>query len=86
MDIQITIIQRKPGDEKTADQCPMKQANWDIPNPYLSIFALVFFSKDNDAGLFKNEAADLLYHFLILLKAKEFKLEDIEGILKSRSQ
>ncbi len=47
---------------------------------------LVIEAKDNDADLFKNEAADLLYHFLILLKAKDFKLEDIEAVLKDRSK
>lgn len=46
---------------------------------------LVIEAKDNNDELFKNEAADLLYHYLILLKAKGFKLEDIEEILKSRS-
>jgi phosphoribosyl-ATP pyrophosphohydrolase/phosphoribosyl-AMP cyclohydrolase len=47
---------------------------------------LVIESKDNNIGLFKNEAADLLYHFLILLKAKNIKLEEIEEVLKSRSK
>ena len=47
---------------------------------------LVIEAKDDDADLFKNEAADLLYHFLILLKAKDFKLEDIEAILKGRAK
>lgn len=45
---------------------------------------LVIEAKDDNIDLFQNEAADLLYHFLILLKAKEVKLETIEGILKSR--
>ena len=45
---------------------------------------LVIESKDNNVDLFKNEAADLLYHFLILLKTKNQKLEDIEEILKGR--
>lgn len=45
---------------------------------------LVIESKDNDVDLFKNEAADLLYHFLILLKTKSLKLEDIEEVLKGR--
>ncbi len=45
---------------------------------------LVIESKDNDVDLFKNEAADLLYHFLILLKTKNLKLEDIEEILRGR--
>ncbi|TRW27317.1 bifunctional phosphoribosyl-AMP cyclohydrolase/phosphoribosyl-ATP diphosphatase HisIE [Flavobacterium zepuense] len=47
---------------------------------------LVIEAKDNDDKLFKNEAADLLYHFLILLKAKNIKLQDIEAILKNRNQ
>ncbi len=45
---------------------------------------LVIEAKDNNLDLFKNEAADLLYHFLILLKTKELKLEDIEVVLKER--
>ena len=45
---------------------------------------LVIEAKDNDIDLFKNEAADLLYHFLILLKAKEVNLQDIEEVLQKR--
>lgn len=45
---------------------------------------LVIEAKDNDAYLFKNEAADLLYHYLILLKIKGFKFEDIENVLSER--
>ncbi|REH47528.1 phosphoribosyl-ATP pyrophosphatase /phosphoribosyl-AMP cyclohydrolase [Tenacibaculum gallaicum] len=46
---------------------------------------VVIEAKDNNDELFKNEAADLLYHYLILLKAKDFTLTDIENILKNRS-
>jgi len=46
---------------------------------------LVIEAKDDDKDLFLNEAADLLYHFLILLRAKEFKLEQVEDILFNRS-
>ena len=46
---------------------------------------LVIEAKDNNDGLFKNEAADLLYHYLILLRAKDFTLEDIEEVLSKRS-
>lgn len=45
---------------------------------------LVIEAKDNDTDLFQNEAADLLYHFLILLKAKNTKLSEIERILTAR--
>jgi phosphoribosyl-ATP pyrophosphohydrolase/phosphoribosyl-AMP cyclohydrolase len=47
---------------------------------------LVIEAKDNNDELFLNEAADLLYHYLILLKAKGFTIEDVEKILKSRSK
>lgn len=47
---------------------------------------LVIEAKDDDNDLFLNEAADLMYHYLILLKAKGFTLEDVEQILKSRSK
>ncbi|PIF45752.1 phosphoribosyl-ATP pyrophosphohydrolase/phosphoribosyl-AMP cyclohydrolase [Chryseobacterium sp. 52] len=47
---------------------------------------LVIEAKDSNDDLFKNEAADLLYHFLILLKAKDFSLADIERVLLSRDQ
>lgn len=45
---------------------------------------LVIESKDDNIDLFQNEAADLLYHYLILLKTKNLKLEDIEAVLKER--
>ncbi len=45
---------------------------------------LVIESKDDNIDLFTNEAADLLYHFLILLKTKNLKLEDIEAVLAER--
>jgi phosphoribosyl-ATP pyrophosphohydrolase/phosphoribosyl-AMP cyclohydrolase len=47
---------------------------------------LIIEAKDNDADLFKNEAADLLYHYLILLKAKGFNMKDIEKVLKERDK
>jgi phosphoribosyl-ATP pyrophosphohydrolase/phosphoribosyl-AMP cyclohydrolase len=45
---------------------------------------LIIESKDQNDELFKNEAADLLYHLLILLKAKGFNLQTIEEVLKER--
>lgn len=47
---------------------------------------LVIEAKDNNDKLFKNEAADLLYHLLILLKIKNIKLEEIEEELLFRSK
>ncbi len=47
---------------------------------------LVIEAKDNNDVLFKDEAADLMYHYLILLKAKHFTLKDIEAVLAERHQ
>jgi phosphoribosyl-ATP pyrophosphohydrolase/phosphoribosyl-AMP cyclohydrolase len=41
-------------------------------------------SKDNNEELFLNEAADLLFHYLILLNVKEHNLKDVIDVLKKR--
>lgn len=41
-------------------------------------------AKDDNADLFLNESADLLFHLLILLEAKNFKLNDVVNILERR--
>jgi phosphoribosyl-AMP cyclohydrolase / phosphoribosyl-ATP pyrophosphohydrolase len=45
---------------------------------------LVIEAKDDNPELFKSEAADLLYHLLVLLYAKKVTFSDIEEILQSR--
>jgi phosphoribosyl-ATP pyrophosphohydrolase/phosphoribosyl-AMP cyclohydrolase len=47
---------------------------------------LIIEAKDNSDDLFLNEAADLLFHYLILLHAKEKKLTDVISVLKSRNK
>ena len=47
---------------------------------------LIIEAKDSNIDLFKNEAADLLYHYLILLKAKNLSFEEIENILQERAK
>lgn len=47
---------------------------------------LVIEAKDHDDGLFLNEAADLLFHYLILLNAKGFNLQDVVQVLEKRHQ
>ncbi len=46
---------------------------------------VVIEAKDNNDDLFLNESADLLFHYLMLLQAKGFKLEDVISILQRRS-
>ena len=45
---------------------------------------LVIEAKDNNEELFLNEAADLMFHYLILLNAKGYKLDHVVDILKQR--
>ena len=45
---------------------------------------LVIEAKDNDKDLFLGEAADLMFHYLLLLKAKGYKLHDVIEVLESR--
>jgi phosphoribosyl-ATP pyrophosphohydrolase/phosphoribosyl-AMP cyclohydrolase len=47
---------------------------------------LVIEAKDDNRDLFLGEAADLLFHFLILLKAKNISLLDVEDVLHSRAK
>ncbi|WP_299439447.1 bifunctional phosphoribosyl-AMP cyclohydrolase/phosphoribosyl-ATP diphosphatase HisIE [uncultured Aquimarina sp.] len=45
---------------------------------------VVIEAKDDNEKLFLDESADLLFHYLILLQAKGYKLNDIVEVLKSR--
>ena len=47
---------------------------------------LVIEAKDNNDTLFLNESADLLFHYLLLLQTKGFKLNDVVEILKAREK
>ena len=45
---------------------------------------LVIEAKDDNRDLFLNEAADLMYHFLVLLTAKESNFNDVVEVLRGR--
>ncbi|UPT65938.1 MAG: bifunctional phosphoribosyl-AMP cyclohydrolase/phosphoribosyl-ATP diphosphatase HisIE [Sphingobacteriales bacterium JAD_PAG50586_3] len=45
---------------------------------------IVIEAKDNNDELFLGEAADLLFHYMVLLEAKGFSLHDVEELLKKR--
>jgi phosphoribosyl-ATP pyrophosphohydrolase/phosphoribosyl-AMP cyclohydrolase len=47
---------------------------------------VVIEAKDNNDDLFLEESADLLFHYLMLLQAKGFKLNDVVGVLQSRDK
>ena len=45
---------------------------------------LIIESKDPNDELFLNEAADLVYHLMVLLSARDYGIEDVAGILEQR--
>tara|TARA_R110002073_G_scaffold72537_1_gene177220 strand:+ start:201214 stop:201810 length:597 start_codon:yes stop_codon:yes gene_type:complete len=47
---------------------------------------VVIEAKDSNDELFLSESADLLFHYLILLKAKGFQLNDVVEVLKNREK
>ena len=47
---------------------------------------LVIEAKDDNKELFLGEAADLMYHYIVLLAAKNFTLSDVVGVLEKRQK
>ncbi len=45
---------------------------------------LVIEAKDDNKELFLGEAADLLFHYLVLLEAKNYSLDEVVEVLKQR--
>ena len=45
---------------------------------------MVIEAKDSSEELFLNESADLLFHYLILLNAKGYTLQDVINVLEDR--
>lgn len=45
---------------------------------------LIIEAKDDNRDLFLNESADLIYHFLVLLTAKGYRIEDVIKVLERR--
>lgn len=87
-DLEATIAQRIDDDEELSytNKLFKKGINKVAQKVGEEAIELVIEAKDNNDELFKNEAADLLYHYLILLKAKGFQFTDVEAILKDRNR
>ncbi|MBC7694643.1 MAG: bifunctional phosphoribosyl-AMP cyclohydrolase/phosphoribosyl-ATP diphosphatase HisIE [Burkholderiales bacterium] len=85
-DLEKIIIDRKnnPSEKSYTSSLFQKGINKIAQKVGEEAIELVIEAKDNDATLFKEEAADLLFHYLILLQAKGFSLDDVMNVLKSR--
>ncbi len=85
-DLEKIIIDRKnnPSEQSYTSSLFKKGINKIAQKVGEEAVELVIEAKDDNAHLFKDEAADLLFHYLILLQAKGFGLNNIIGVLKER--
>ena len=47
---------------------------------------VVIEAKDSNDELFLSESADLLFHYIILLQAKGYQLNDVVNVLRNREK
>ena len=87
-DLEATIASRKnsPSDASYTSSLFKKGINKIAQKVGEEAVELVIEAKDNNEELFLNEAADLLFHYLILLQAKDKSLTDVIDVLKRRSK
>jgi phosphoribosyl-ATP pyrophosphohydrolase/phosphoribosyl-AMP cyclohydrolase len=76
----------KPSDESYTSRLVRKGINKVAQKVGEEAVEVVIEAKDQNDGLFLNEAADLLYHYLILLQAKGYKLQDVADVLEGRNK
>ncbi len=82
---EIIALRKKSNDERSyVRQLFSKGINKIAQKVGEEAVELVIEAKDNDEKLFLNEAADLLFHYLILLNAKGYNLQDIISVLQER--
>lgn len=87
LQLEATIRDRKlnPGPDSYTSSLFAKGINKIAQKVGEEAVELVIEAKDNDRDLFKGEAADLLFHYLVLLQAKDVGLNDIIEVLRQRS-
>ena len=81
-----TISERKanPSDESYTSSLFKKGINKVAQKVGEEAVELVIEAKDDNKELFLGEAADLLFHYMVLLEYKECSLDDVVGELRSR--
>ncbi len=80
----ITEIKKNPVENSHTSKLFSKGINKIAQKVGEEAVELIIEAKDNDAELFKAEAADLLYHLLVLFVEKDIELKDILETLKKR--
>jgi phosphoribosyl-ATP pyrophosphohydrolase/phosphoribosyl-AMP cyclohydrolase len=86
--LEDTINQRKSADPQNSYTASLlaKGINKVAQKVGEEAVELVIEAKDDNEVLFLNEAADLMYHYIVLLAAKGYQMEDVIGVLKERHQ
>ena len=81
----IIDLRRKSSDEKSyVKQLFSKGINKIAQKVGEEATEMIIEAKDNNEELFLNEAADLLFHFIVLLRAKDVTLQDVTYVLQQR--
>lgn len=85
-----TVIQNRIHQQDTAGSYVAKLVSQGINKVAQKVgeeaVELVIEAKDDNRELFLNEGADLLFHFLVLLQAKGFSLQDVIKVLQQREK
>lgn len=85
-----TVIQNRIQQQDTAGSYVAKLVSQGINQVAQKVgeeaVELVIEAKDDNRELFLNEGADLLFHFLVLLQAKGFSLQDVVKVLQQREK
>lgn len=84
--LQVTIRNRKqnPAENSYTTQLFSEGINRIAQKVGEEAVELVIAAKDEDDNRFLNEAADLIYHLMVLLASRNKQLSDVEAILESR--
>jgi phosphoribosyl-ATP pyrophosphohydrolase/phosphoribosyl-AMP cyclohydrolase len=87
-ELENIISERKndPKDDSYTSQLFKKGINKIAQKVGEEAIEIVIEAKDDNKELFLNEAADLLYHYLILLRAKDLSLKDVTAVLEKRNK
>jgi phosphoribosyl-AMP cyclohydrolase / phosphoribosyl-ATP pyrophosphohydrolase len=86
LELEQIIVERKnnPTDKSYTSSLFAKGINKIAQKVGEEAVEIVIEAKDDNKELFLGEAADLLFHYMILLQAKDFSLDDVIEVLKGR--
>jgi phosphoribosyl-ATP pyrophosphohydrolase/phosphoribosyl-AMP cyclohydrolase len=87
-DLERVILSRKnnPDDKSYTASLFKKGINKIAQKVGEEAVEIVIEAMDDNKDLFLNEAADLLYHFEVLLAAKDVRLQDVVAVLRKRHE